>query len=110
MKAALLVAAILALALAACEYRIAGYGEQPRMTHEADRAEAFMVPHWVSGVDELTALGVCQQPADRIVEACAVDRGGYCIVYAVKPKDFNDVGALARLGHEVLHCLGGKHE
>jgi hypothetical protein len=105
-----LLLSLLVLAAAACTYRVVGYGEQPRMTHEADRTDAFIVPHWVKNVDELTALGVCQQPAGRIVESCAQDRGGYCKVYAVKPKDFNDVGALAHLGHEVLHCFGGEHE
>jgi hypothetical protein len=32
-----------------------------------------------------------------------------CIIGLVKPKGWNDHRALTLLGHEILHCQGGKH-
>lgn len=41
----------------------------------------------------------------------AIDAGGLQIVrLAGDPPDFNDICGLARLGHEVAHALGGRHQ
>ena len=38
------------------------------------------------------------------------DNIAICEVYAVQPRDFNDSARLETFGHEVLHCLGAKHD
>jgi hypothetical protein len=32
-----------------------------------------------------------------------------CLIFSIPPEDWDDHRALAMLGHEVLHCLGGQH-
>ncbi len=42
--------------------------------------------------------------------ACALNVGDETYIYTPKPRGWNDSPRLRRLGHEVLHALGGKHE
>jgi hypothetical protein len=47
------------------------------------------------------------------VNGCArskPDNIAICEVYVVQPRDFNDSSRLEVLGHEVLHCLGARHD
>lgn len=32
-----------------------------------------------------------------------------CLIFSIPPEDWDDHRALAMLGHEILHCLGGNH-
>lgn len=108
-----LLALMVAAAAMACEFKVAGYTEQPRMTRDTTTTHAQVWIKWVSGVDELMTIPACRlvqdQHPDRIIAACAQREGDRCFVFTPKPRDFNDAGALARLGHEVFHCLGADH-
>jgi len=44
--------------------------------------------------------------------ACAVlnEHDAECIIYTPKPRSWNSATLQKRLGHEMLHCFGGKHE
>lgn len=42
--------------------------------------------------------------------ACALPVGEETYIYTVKPRSWNDSPRLRRLGHEVSHALGAKHE
>jgi len=53
------------------------------------------------GLNTLGASGCARSRPDDIK---------ICEIYAVKPRNFNDLYRLEVLGHEVLHCLGAKHD
>lgn len=54
--------------------------------------------------------GYC--PPDK--RACSsvrtVGDTNFCTITYVAPKDFNDRDRLTDVGHEVMHCLGRKHQ
>jgi hypothetical protein len=47
--------------------------------------------------------------AENVLAFSQVINDKDCMVYSVTPENWDDHRALAMLGHEVLHCLGGDH-
>ena len=43
------------------------------------------------------------------VNAFSYNEGHYCIIHMMRPTDWNDKTRMQTLGHEMIHCLGGKH-
>ena len=43
------------------------------------------------------------------VNAFSYTEGLYCIIHMMRPTDWNDKNRMQTLGHEMVHCLGGKH-
>ena len=43
------------------------------------------------------------------VNAFSYTEGQYCIIHMMRPTDWNDKTRMQTLGHEMIHCLGGKH-
>jgi hypothetical protein len=100
-------AAVLLLAIAAC-HQVTDYTPQPRMTQGPTKSANFVVVHWVGDdIDEV--VRACPELKGGTYYGCARDNG-VCDVWVQQPKDFNDVARLAVLGHEILHCLGARHE
>ncbi len=100
---------LLVAGLASC-YQPSGFPPQPPLTRSADLTDTLLHVVWIKDVREIPA---CNQSPGVIVEECATKRivgnTSFCTVYAFMPTDFNDFAILARLGHEVLHCLGAEH-
>lgn len=44
------------------------------------------------------------------VGGCAYPAPGACTIYVPKPRSFEDHERLELVGHEVVHCLGARHE
>ena len=104
---------LLALLLAGCAHTITAYPEQPKQTHAVDQVEIVTLRlKWLPSVDAIQER--CNPVARRIVYACAevvkTTEGTLCWIYAMPPKDFNDLPLLALLGHEVMHCYMARHE
>lgn len=106
-----ILALVLTLGLAACEYQVTGYPQQPAMTAAPLVTDTSLHIHWHSSVDEIAK--VCPAKDGEILYGCATwnlyGTMSVCDVQALMPKDFNDVVRLIILGHEVFHCLGAQH-
>jgi hypothetical protein len=68
---------------------------------------------WHDSVDGVAKH--CTPKRNSILYGCARsiylgDDERHAYLHFVKPKDFNDKGALAVMGHELCHALGGEHE
>jgi hypothetical protein len=92
-------------------YSITGYDQQPEMTKAGMATHLDVNVVWVDSVDEVNRI--CPPQPNWMNVACARPKvdGDYskCTIYALKPKDFNDVPKLAILGHELMHCTGAEH-
>jgi hypothetical protein len=92
------------LALSACAATgVREYGPQPQLVSRGALTEARVRVIWVNS--EIELLMVCGPSRD----GCALGHGE-CVIWAYRPKDFNDEPTLAVLGHELWHCLGATHE
>jgi hypothetical protein len=49
------------------------------------------------------------ETAENVLAFSQVINDKDCMIYSVTPENWDDHRALAMLGHEVLHCLGGEH-
>lgn len=97
-------------ALVACEHQITAYTPQPALVHKATTNYAYTAMVWLDDIDAMPAK--CKK-SGAVRYACAesvfVNGIGSCTIWAVQPKDFNDVPGLAYLGHEFWHCMGANH-
>ena len=65
---------------------------------------------------DLTGTTIQWVRADDLPALCGMAGSGGCYffaaktIYAAHPSSWNDVGALIRVGHEVLHACGAVHE
>jgi len=57
--------------------------------------------HWVEDPHERCGVGA---------RGCAEIREGVCHVYAKKPRMWPDFDRMETLGHELMHCLGARHD
>jgi len=49
------------------------------------------------------------ETAENVLAFSQVVTSSDCMIYSITPESWDDHRALAMLGHEVLHCLGGDH-
>ncbi len=104
-------AVLLVLLLLPSCYQPDGFPPQPPLTAKPYLTDTLLHVVWIKDVGEIPS---CNQGANVVVEECAVRKVvgtmSFCTIYAFMPKDFNDFALLARLGHEVWHCLGAEHQ
>ena len=74
--------------------------------------------HWISAdriSDVCKSLGTKDgggNPATNVYGGCARSKPGnikICEVYAVEPRDFDDLEHIKHFGHEAWHCFGARH-
>lgn len=82
------------------------YDTQPALLQHPTQTDVTIHVHWMLSRAQL--YEACGQ--NSTTSACALSIGPDCVIRAFKPKDFNDVDALATLGHEMMHCLGATHK
>jgi hypothetical protein len=101
-----------AVLLAACqpapEPQIKTYTEFSPSTK--DRVTIQVV--WLDEPSKYCALRNGTPPANHQYLGCSaiVGNGKVCEVVMAHPKNFNDNLKLEVLGHELMHCLGARHE
>lgn len=44
------------------------------------------------------------------LDGCAVLRAGTCTIHVAAPRSWRDRAAMVRLGHEIAHCTGARHQ
>jgi hypothetical protein len=64
----------------------------------------FVPPHTMAILYEQTG-----GTAENVLAFSRVVGEDECLIFSIPPEDWDDHRALAMLGHEVLHCLGGNH-
>jgi hypothetical protein len=96
-------------------YQVTGYDQNYKVFTPPLDDRALVIFQWVEDVDEVHA----KCPYKAIVVGCAIPEfipapGSSQVriyrIFVQRPKDFNDGGRLAVLGHEVFHALGADHE
>lgn len=111
---ALVLAALVLLALAACEHKVTDYPPQPKQTAPVNRdiKTAVINVTWHDGVDSLS--GECGLKRD-LAYGCVknmkvVMNTTFCDMHVMDAKDFDDTVRLVILGHELRHCFLAQHE
>lgn len=80
--------------------------------HPATKERMTIQVVWLDDPGKYCALRNGTPPVNHKYLGCSalVSNGKVCEVVMVRPKDFNDELNLEVLGHELMHCLGAKHE
>lgn len=101
-------AALLAACQPAPEPQIKTYTE----FHPATKERMTIQVVWIDEPSKYCALRNGTPPVNHKYLGCSAIVGGgkVCEVVMARPQDFNDELQLEVLGHELMHCLGARHE
>jgi len=102
------IVALSLIGLAGCAVDLVSYAEENDSKH-------YSAP--LSFSSGRAIVNVIWVPAERMREYCGPDQvacarpvSGEWLIYTEKPRSWNNTARLRRLGHEVAHALGSRHE
>ena len=111
MNLRILLSLVISLAMGGCAEFEYARDVAPTVMTNGGQSDGEIRVVWRFGTPEYIHRMCSIREGGPIIHGCAARNpdGKSCVIYVVQPRNFQDDGRLAVLGHEFWHCLGARH-